>query len=1100
MSITAAAIEANGWVLALTMTAARSTVGDFSLYALDPNGAQRLTLTGQGPGFVQSGGQAVATPTDSRTLIATKTLRLPVQATAAGARAAKTPDEADVVAGTSFVVRIALSKHVYSTGINMTLNALAGWRTGEGAATIAVTNNSTILAPSPIVRWADVPYQHISNSRLIDLEVVAFSHHPRGFAPIAGVKFTVTDGTNTATGWATALTSSPKYGTGGTGVAVRVYRVTIDGGTASPAALTEGLIRADFKAFPWVGTARASDTTDTALAAVASNGTPSMTNLQYAGMAPAAQSPFVVAYDPNGTWLPTLYVYIQPNTWSGTGSITSNVLTVASTVSGAVAIGTKISGVGVTAGCTVVSGADPTWTVTTTGGVGTIALQGGGTSNNNIVTVNASPTTAANGTCADSYITARNAFKIQNRVVGARNGQPASASGATDGMVIRYKAGTYVGLGTNSVGTGISTNYTWEIAEGDPADANPRVNVIVGQAAGGNARASRTLFRNMTILGSTAAVAFGRTTYGWADNVEIRGQTGFESNGIGIFDSTVTNTFWTNLRYWKLGNFIGGQLNRNCEVVAPLGGSTSLNCARLSTAAGQGITSGVSSVDPFGSTQDLIAAGNDLRYIKSTNIWSCGTTANASAGATALGTSYSVFNRIVFANNTCEQYGASFPTFIAIGENATVVATYTIVEGNTIVGDRTNWLYDDLNLGTIALNDTESNIMYCNRFANNVVDQHSIKHDFFNDPYVASQRGGTSAYGFDLATSRSKGKGVGAELTTGGNVYHCITAGTTASSGGPTGTGSDITDGSVHWAWFATEVRQHGYRPNAVRGWSALYGVGMADNIILRGNPSAEFLHEFEGLNTPNYSVDTGSNANPKFTLDKSGTDLSGQYDPANIGGGNYKPLPGSPLIGHSSTSPNIDVDQRGVTRATVFSTGGIEADPGTALLPNSATLPLADSTGALTASAVLATSAGALAITGTVTALAASAAPLPATGTIALAGSVATLSARAAITGATGTVALLGSTGLLSVGALTLLTPAGGSLALTGPVTTLRAGAGLVGDTGVVAAYSDAAPLFASAALMPATAQFGFAGSRPTMSGSIGRPPDVRVVMLTAA
>lgn len=35
-------------------------------------------------------------------------------------------------------------------------------------------------------------------------------------------------------------------------------------------------------------------------------------------------------------------------------------------------------------------------------------------------------------------------------------------------------------------------------------------------------------------------------------------------------------------------------------------------------------------------------------------------------------------------------------------------------------------------------------------------------------------------------------------------VYECITAGTSAGSGGPTGTGSSITDGSVTWTWIVT--------------------------------------------------------------------------------------------------------------------------------------------------------------------------------------------------------------------------------------------------------------------------------------------------------
>lgn len=42
---------------------------------------------------------------------------------------------------------------------------------------------------------------------------------------------------------------------------------------------------------------------------------------------------------------------------------------------------------------------------------------------------------------------------------------------------------------------------------------------------------------------------------------------------------------------------------------------------------------------------------------------------------------------------------------------------------------------------------------------------------------------------------------VGAKRTNGDHVYRCITAGTTAGAGGPTGTTSDITDGTAHWAW-----------------------------------------------------------------------------------------------------------------------------------------------------------------------------------------------------------------------------------------------------------------------------------------------------------
>lgn len=43
---------------------------------------------------------------------------------------------------------------------------------------------------------------------------------------------------------------------------------------------------------------------------------------------------------------------------------------------------------------------------------------------------------------------------------------------------------------------------------------------------------------------------------------------------------------------------------------------------------------------------------------------------------------------------------------------------------------------------------------------------------------------------------------LGDRRSNGGNVYLCITAGTSAGSGGPSGTSSDITDGTVHWKWL----------------------------------------------------------------------------------------------------------------------------------------------------------------------------------------------------------------------------------------------------------------------------------------------------------
>ncbi len=43
---------------------------------------------------------------------------------------------------------------------------------------------------------------------------------------------------------------------------------------------------------------------------------------------------------------------------------------------------------------------------------------------------------------------------------------------------------------------------------------------------------------------------------------------------------------------------------------------------------------------------------------------------------------------------------------------------------------------------------------------------------------------------------------VGRVAVNGYKLYRCITAGTSAGSGGPTGTSTDITDGTVHWRYL----------------------------------------------------------------------------------------------------------------------------------------------------------------------------------------------------------------------------------------------------------------------------------------------------------
>ncbi len=52
------------------------------------------------------------------------------------------------------------------------------------------------------------------------------------------------------------------------------------------------------------------------------------------------------------------------------------------------------------------------------------------------------------------------------------------------------------------------------------------------------------------------------------------------------------------------------------------------------------------------------------------------------------------------------------------------------------------------------------------------------------------------------AWAPTTGYAVGDVRTNSSKIYRCITAGTSAGAGGPTGTGTDITDGTVHWRYL----------------------------------------------------------------------------------------------------------------------------------------------------------------------------------------------------------------------------------------------------------------------------------------------------------
>lgn len=575
MAITAASVEANGWVLRVTVTGA---AGNFASYFLDPDGTPRIGLACAHPGFTPAGGIAVAASC-TRSLVATKPLRKPVNPALATTFLVDETDNGDG----SVTVRLALSDWVHATETSLSLSVLAGWRTGEAAASgIAVINASTFAAALPIMRWAKLGYRRETGA--FDVELVVFSHHPQSVAPVAGVKFSVTDGTTVKSAWATALSTSISYGD-----ALRCYRVTIDPATAT--ALTAGLLRCDAEIYPWLGAMRSTDAA----------GTRSMSGLATAGYDDGAQRPHVVGYDPAGTRYGGQYLFVDP---AGTASASAAMVQASHAAAKALPAGSR-------------------------------------------------PATLS---------TAVQALYLANRTLAAANGG-ASASRATDGALIRLKAGTHV-PGATAATSGLTSTELPVIVEGDPDDANPRANCILQtQATVVNTRVSKYEYRNLTLeIGDTSLPS---PTYPTLDNVEVRGKAGSEGSGTAAFNATVAGKLPTNAvrsRWWRSGSRFGGTtqrigLLRNCEwsrvadAAVVLGGRF---IPATEDATATGVINGVSGMatGTMGGTEDIIVTGVDLRSVKG-RAW-----VPVQLPAATAGTPNPSQRRLVFANNLCERIGA----------------------------------------------------------------------------------------------------------------------------------------------------------------------------------------------------------------------------------------------------------------------------------------------------------------------------------------------------------------------------------------------------------------------------------------------------------
>jgi hypothetical protein len=688
MSITAAVIESSGWVLRLTVTGALTQPNtNFGAYIFDYDGVPRLSLAVSHPGFVKSAGAAVAGAL-ARNIVGLRPLR---QVVNPASPTVKVLDEVNLGGGL-LQVRIALSETIYATETSLSLSTLAGWRSGIGAQSgLSVINNSTATPPVPIMRWV-LPHYGVATGPF-RISLIVGSHHPVGFDPVAGVKFTVTDGTTVKTFWTTALATDNTYGDN-----LRCYSMVVDPSTAT--ALTAGLLRCDAEVYPYLGSMR---TTDPA-------GTRSMTNIRTDGFLTTAQAPWVIGYDPAGTRYSNRFVVVDPvnGTTTPSGAMVQPTLAaakaVASTskprdISTAVAAGrnqsyTLPAANGQPSSSSDFSGLRVIVPAGVYNGLGS-TIPNSGNCAEIPVTIEGDPDDpdARNNVILDTETTGRNIrttrLRYRRLTVRAAASQFLNTNTVAyvwlDNITLQGKAGSEAST-TNpfSTAAGVpATQFAWTVT-------NSRIWRLAMQI-GANTRQIMLFRANEHTSKARATVIVKNRVIPPAED------------GITNYSSTFNQVGYANPQQTvNIGHF-----------------------------------------------EDWVVAYNDARSIRWEGL------GRTPIPAALAGTSKDQIRRHLILNNVFERVSGTFTpnsdtdtTQGGYGENEHVVMRDIIVEGNTFAGAGLNAFYNDPLPVTLADTDSQNNEAYNIRNANNAYDRQASKQDEFNDDTTRNIR---RANGFPTA-------------------------------------------------------------------------------------------------------------------------------------------------------------------------------------------------------------------------------------------------------------------------------------------------------------------------------------------------------------
>ena len=666
MAIIAASVEANGWVLRLDVT---GSLGNFASYALDPDGTARLALTSDHSGFAPSGGLAVAGIL-GRALIGTKPLRVAAEVVGTALQPARI-DEVDLGGGV-IRVRIALSEHLYATDTNLRLSVAAGWRTGETAASaIIVTNNSTIVAPIPIMRWALTPLSVVTGA--FRLSLVVFSHHPNGFQPVAGVRFTVTDGTTTKAAWTTALTTDNSMGDN-----LRCYTLTIDPATAT--ALTQGLLRCDAEVYPWLGSMR---TTDTA-------GTRSMANLRADAVSVNAAAPFVVGYDPAGTRYNSFVAFVDPV--NGTTTAATGMVQATLALARAVAPALRPKDIN---------------TALQAGYLGNRTLPAANGQASVTRSVDGMQIVMAAGNHTDGAGAGAVTFGINSPEMPVRiTGDPDDSNPRTN-CILQIQPSRPVNRATRVV----LQRLTWEIG-GAAMMGTGQQQIIVDDC----------IVRGKTGFETDTAVPLGGTVVAGTWSLAMT-RSRWWRTGVTVSQASARMGLMRGCEHSRLVSAVQCALKNR---VIPRTEDATLTAIQTGIA-----FSGWPAPTLPEQAEDMIVAYNDIRSWEG-RVWAP-TAVPAAISATVAPS----VRRQAFVGNLCERIATTRPgsrismPFLSIGEGLLITASYNIIEGNTFAGERVNMIYNEPPATTLADVNTLNSTSFVTRSAGNSFAYHGTKHDDF---------------------------------------------------------------------------------------------------------------------------------------------------------------------------------------------------------------------------------------------------------------------------------------------------------------------------------------------------------------------------------